>query len=119
MDIEKLLEELRKNLLTVLGEKYEEFKPEIQKDVNDFLDRSREKLERWSLLLVAGSLTEEELFADRHRSLNFFESNNKFRSTCRTIVRGPIFEKVNYICLSIYNNNKKKISSVFLCYYYY
>ncbi len=60
MDIEKLLEELRKNLLAVLGEKYKEFKPEIQKDVKDFLDKSREKLERWSLLLVAGSLTEDE-----------------------------------------------------------
>ena len=60
MDIEKLLQELRKNLIAVLGEKHKEFKPEIQKDVNDFLDKSREKLERWSLLLVAGSLTEEE-----------------------------------------------------------
>ena len=60
MDIEKLLEELRKNLLAALGEKYKEFKPEIQKDVKDFLDKSREKLERWSLLLVAGSLTADE-----------------------------------------------------------
>lgn len=60
MDIEKLLEELRKNLVTLLGEKYKEFKPEIQKDVNDFLEKSREKLERWSLLLVAGSLTKDE-----------------------------------------------------------
>lgn len=60
MDIEKLLEELRKNLVTLLGEKYKEFKPEIQKDVKDFLEKSREKLERWSLLLVAGSLTEDE-----------------------------------------------------------
>lgn len=60
MDIEKLLEELRKNLITVLGDKYKEFKPEIQKDVKDFLEKSREKLERWSILFVAGSLTEDE-----------------------------------------------------------
>ncbi len=60
MDIEKLLEELRKNLITVLGEKYTEFKPEIQKDVKDFLEKSREKLERWSILFAAGSLTEDE-----------------------------------------------------------
>jgi hypothetical protein len=60
MDIEKLLEELRKNLTSVLGDKYKEFKPEIQKDVKDFLEKSREKLERWSLLLVSESLTEEE-----------------------------------------------------------
>lgn len=60
MDIEKLLAELRKNLITLLGEKYKEFKPEIQKDVNAFLENSREKLERWSLLLISKSLTEEE-----------------------------------------------------------
>lgn len=60
MDIEKLLEELRKNLVTVLGEKYNEFKPEIQKDVKDFIEKSREKLIRWSALLIDNSLTEEE-----------------------------------------------------------
>ena len=60
MDIEKLLEELRKNLVAVLGEKYKEFKPEIQRDVKDFIEKSREKLQRWSLLLVDGSLTEDE-----------------------------------------------------------
>lgn len=60
MDIEKLLDELRKNLVSVLGDKYKEFKPEIQKDVNDFLESSREKLLRWSILLVENSLTQEE-----------------------------------------------------------
>lgn len=60
MDIDKLLEELRKNLITVLGDKYKEFKPEIQKDVDDFLKNSREKLLRWSLLLVENSITEDE-----------------------------------------------------------
>lgn len=60
MDIEKLLDEMRKNLITVLGDKYKEFKPEIQKDVKDFLEKSREKLERWSILFLAGSLTEDE-----------------------------------------------------------
>jgi len=60
MDIEKLLEELRKNLITVLGEKYKEFKPEIQKDVKAFLENSKEKLQRWSILLLEKSITEDE-----------------------------------------------------------
>jgi len=60
MDIEKLLEELRKNIITVLGDKYKEFKPEVQKDVNHFLENSKEKLLRWSLLLVEKSITEDE-----------------------------------------------------------
>ena len=60
MDIEKLLEELRKNLIQVLGDKYKEFKPEIQKDVKVFLENSKEKLIRWSILLVEKSITEDE-----------------------------------------------------------
>lgn len=60
MDIEKLLKELKKELLSVLGDKYKEFKPEIQKDITDFLEKSREKLERWALLLASSSITEEE-----------------------------------------------------------
>lgn len=60
MDIDKLLEDLRKNLITVLGDKYKEFKPEIQKDVNVFLENSKEKLLRWSILLFENSITEDE-----------------------------------------------------------
>lgn len=60
MDIDKLLEDLRKNLITVLGDKYKEFKPEIQKDVNVFLENSKEKLLRWSILLIENSITEDE-----------------------------------------------------------
>ena len=60
MDIDKLLEDLRKNLITVLGDKYKEFKPEIQKDVTVFLENSKEKLLRWSVLLIEKSITEDE-----------------------------------------------------------
>lgn len=60
MDIEKLLKELKQQLVTLLGDKYKEFKPEIQKDITAFLEGSKEKLERWTLLLASSSLTEEE-----------------------------------------------------------
>ncbi|MDQ7959540.1 hypothetical protein [Flavobacterium lindanitolerans] len=60
MDIEKLLKQLKQELLTLLGDKYKEFKPEIQKDITAFLDSSKEKLERWTLLLASSSITEEE-----------------------------------------------------------
>lgn len=60
MDIEKLLKELKQQLVTLLGDKYKEFKPEIQKDITAFLDSSKEKLERWTLLLASSSITEEE-----------------------------------------------------------
>lgn len=60
MDIDKLLKELKQELVTLLGDKYKEFKPEIQKDITAFLENSKEKIERWSLLLASSSLTEEE-----------------------------------------------------------
>lgn len=60
MDIDKLLKELKQELVKLLGDKHKEFKPEIQKDINDFLEKSREKLERWSILLATATLTEEE-----------------------------------------------------------
>jgi len=60
MDIEKLLEALRQNLITVLGEKYKEFKPEIKKDMNAFLESSKEKLTRWAVLFAENSITEDE-----------------------------------------------------------
>lgn len=60
MDIEKLLKELKNQLISVLGDKYKEFKPEIQKDITDFLNKSKEKLERWALLLASSSITLEE-----------------------------------------------------------
>lgn len=60
MDIEKLLKQLKQELVTLLGDKYKEFKPEIQKDITAFLDSSKEKLERWILLLASSSITEEE-----------------------------------------------------------
>lgn len=60
MDIEQLLKELKDNLVQLLGEKYSEFKPEIQKDITQFLNASREKLQRWTMLLTDGSLTPDE-----------------------------------------------------------
>lgn len=60
MDIYKIIKELKTQLLTVLGKKYNEFKPEIQKDINTFLKNSQEKLERWTILLADEAITPEE-----------------------------------------------------------
>lgn len=60
MDIEKLLKELKSELLALLQGKYNEFKPELQKDINAFLEQSKEKLVRWTLLLADSAITKEE-----------------------------------------------------------
>ncbi len=60
MDIEKVLKALKENLLLLAKETYKDIKPELQKDINDFLSKSQEKIERWSLLLTSGSITKDE-----------------------------------------------------------
>ncbi len=61
MDIEKLLQALKDNLLSLLGDKLKDFKPQLEKDINLYINQSRDKLERWALLFAAGSITNEEL----------------------------------------------------------
>lgn len=60
MDIEKVMKALKENLLLLAKETYKDIKPELQKDINDFLSKSQEKIERWSLLLASGSITKDE-----------------------------------------------------------
>jgi hypothetical protein len=61
MNNDQVLEELKNRLKTVINKSYADFKPELEKDLNAFLEKSREKLERWILLFSSGSLTDQEL----------------------------------------------------------
>ena len=44
MDIEKLLAEIKAQLLELLQENYKDFIPELEKDVTNFFKVSKEKL---------------------------------------------------------------------------
>ena len=52
MDFEALLKELKSSLIALFGEKWGGFKDESKKDVEQFLQASKDKLERWTKLLV-------------------------------------------------------------------
>ncbi|TYP99487.1 hypothetical protein C7447_10187 [Tenacibaculum adriaticum] len=60
IDFEKILKELKNVLLTLFKEKYSEFKSESVKDIDEILKQSRDRLERWTLLLAEGKLTLED-----------------------------------------------------------
>lgn len=60
MDVKDILKEIKGNLLTLVGGKFEDLKAESKKDVEDFLKASKVKLERWTLFLADGSITAEE-----------------------------------------------------------
>ena len=60
MDIEKLLKELKAQLLALLEGSLNAFKPELQKEITLFLEQSKDKLTRWTLLLADKSITVDE-----------------------------------------------------------
>lgn len=61
MDNDTLLKELKSRLKIIITNSYKDIKPELEKDLNTFLETSKEKLERWILLFSTSALTEEEL----------------------------------------------------------
>lgn len=61
MDKDTLLEELKNRLKIIIANSYKDIKSALEKDLNSFLETSREKLERWILLFSTSALTEEEL----------------------------------------------------------
>jgi hypothetical protein len=60
MDVNNILKEIKGNLLTLVGGKFEDLKSETKKDIEDFLKASKVKLERWTLLLAEGHISPEE-----------------------------------------------------------
>ncbi|AZJ34136.1 hypothetical protein [Tenacibaculum singaporense] len=60
MDFDKILQELKKSLVSLFSEKFNEFSKESKKDIELFLNESKDKLERWTSLLAQGKLTVED-----------------------------------------------------------
>ncbi|MEP6803576.1 MAG: hypothetical protein ABI892_03560 [Flavobacterium sp.] len=61
MNNDRLLQDLKSKLKTIITKSYKDIQPELEKDLNAFLETSREKLERWIFLFSTGDITEEEL----------------------------------------------------------
>ena len=60
MDFEQTLRDLKNSLFQILGNEYTEFKEAGKKDIENFINSSREKLERWTKLLSKGEISLEE-----------------------------------------------------------
>ncbi len=60
MDFEKVLNELKLALVKLFGEKWKDLKSESKKDIDQFLNQSREKLKRWTELLINGDIDLED-----------------------------------------------------------
>lgn len=60
MDFEETLKKLKQSLFHVLGNEFQEYRKETQKDIEDFINNSKEKLEKWTKLLSSRKITLEE-----------------------------------------------------------
>lgn len=60
MDFDILLKQLTTALVSLFGEKWGDMEGASKKDIDLFLEESKEKLERWTLLLVNGDLDLED-----------------------------------------------------------
>lgn len=60
MDFDKILKELKNNLINLTKENFFEFKKEGKKDMEAFLKSSENKLKKWTELLKTRDLTIED-----------------------------------------------------------
>lgn len=60
MDIKELLKELKSGIIELVKEKLGVESKEVKKEVNAIVNKSKVKLERWSLLLKNGDITRED-----------------------------------------------------------
>jgi hypothetical protein len=60
MDIKELLKELKKGIIDLVKEKFDVETKELKTEISGLLIESKEKLERWSILLQNEQLTIED-----------------------------------------------------------
>jgi uncharacterized UBP type Zn finger protein len=60
MDFEEAIKRLKLSLIRALGKEYKEFGSESKKDIEDFINYSKDKLEKWTVLLATKKITIEE-----------------------------------------------------------
>lgn len=60
MDIDKIFNQLKEELLGIFNNSFKDLKGEAKKDLEEFLAQSEEKLRRWTLLLASGDITQDE-----------------------------------------------------------
>ncbi|NQX84768.1 MAG: hypothetical protein HRT67_02400 [Flavobacteriaceae bacterium] len=60
MDFDAILKELKTSLISLFGDKWADLKRESKKDIDQFLNDSKDKLKRWTELLVNGDLDLED-----------------------------------------------------------
>ncbi|SDL82646.1 hypothetical protein [Kriegella aquimaris] len=61
MESEKLFKELKTEISELIKEKFGEESSTVKNEIAEFVDESREKLQRWTLLFASGQISKDEL----------------------------------------------------------
>ena len=75
MDFEEILKKLRENLLSLISSQYGELKKEGENAVNQFLNKSKDKLKKWTELLSENKITLDEFEWLLNSQKDLFELN--------------------------------------------
>lgn len=59
-DFQKIFDELKEDVIDLAKLTFKNFKDDAEKDMNDFLDASKEKLQRWTLLLSQNKIDKDD-----------------------------------------------------------
>ncbi len=61
MDFEKIFKELKDNIISIAKDEFGDQADGVVAEMKDYLDESKEKLKKWSLLFVQGNIDKDEL----------------------------------------------------------
>jgi len=61
MEVENVVKELKEDALNLVNSLFGDTKEEVTKEVNKLIDDSKSKLKEWSIDLIKGSLTKDQL----------------------------------------------------------
>lgn len=105
-DFEEILKDLKDKSLEVIKSTLKDYRNQAEQDVNDFLESSKEKLERWTRLLGQGELETDDFkwLVESQKDLLVLNGLKqaglaevkleKFKNTIVNLVVDTIFEKV-------------------------
>lgn len=94
MDFEEILKQLKANLLSLVKNEYGDFKGSGEEVVEDFLNKSKEKLKKWTHLLAHKEITLEEYEWLLKSQKDIFEMNALYAAGVSRIRLGRFKNKV-------------------------
>ena len=100
MDINEILESAKNSILDLVKEKYNQRTSEIEKDVDEFLKESKDKIARWTGLLEQEQLSKEEFELLLYAQKDLFVIKSLYQAGISKISLGHLKNNIAKIIVS-------------------